>query len=41
VNGFSPGALVSMGWQFERRASAAVHLLGDAGLMLQLSWDLR
>ena len=41
VNGFSPGALVSMGWQFERRASAAIHLLGDAGLMLQLSWDLR
>lgn len=41
VNGFSPGALVSMGWQFERRASAMLHMLGDAGVMLQLSWDIR
>lgn len=40
-NGFSPGALVTLGWQFNRNASAAAHLLGDAGLMLQLSWELR
>jgi hypothetical protein len=24
-----------------RRAAVAAHLLGDAGVMLQLSWDLR
>lgn len=39
--GFSPGALVSMGWQFEKRSSAVIHLLGDAGFMLQLSHDFR
>ncbi|GEM_PF-451273 len=41
VNGFSPGALVGLGWQFDRRRSAVVHLLGDAAVMLQLSVDLR
>jgi len=40
-NGFSPGALASMGWQFNKNTSAAVHLLGDAGFMVQLSYDLR
>lgn len=40
-NGFSPGALVSLGWQFNERHAATIHLLGDAGLMVQLSWDLR
>jgi hypothetical protein len=40
-NGFSPGALVSMGWQFNKDSAATLHLLGDAGLMIQLSWDLR
>ncbi|MBL8312686.1 MAG: ABC transporter ATP-binding protein [Rubrivivax sp.] len=40
-NGFSPGALVSLGWQFNKQHAATVHLLGDAGLMIQLSWDLR
>ena len=41
VNGFSPGALVGVGWQFNKTSSATLHLLGDAGLMLQLSYDLR
>jgi hypothetical protein len=41
VNGFAPGALVSVGWQFTPRYGMAVHLLGDAGLMLQLAVDLR
>ncbi|MCY7316204.1 MAG: ABC transporter ATP-binding protein [Rubrivivax sp.] len=41
VGGFSPGALVSLGWQFDARTSASVHLLGDAGFMVQLSWDWR
>ncbi len=40
-NGYSPGALVSLGWQFNKNASATVHLLGDAGAMVQLAWDLR
>ena len=37
--GFSPGALVSLGWQFDPHHSATLHLLGDAGLMVQLSYD--
>ena len=41
VHGFSPGALVGLGWQFDRRRSAVVHLLGDAALMFQFSIDLR
>jgi len=40
-NGFSPGALVSLGWQLNKNASATIHLLGDAGVMIQLAWDLR
>ena len=40
-NGFAPGALVTIGSQLTRRAAVAAHLLGDAGVMLQLSWDLR
>ncbi len=39
-NGFSPGALVSMGWQFNKNNSVTVHLLGDAAFMVQLAWDL-
>ena len=39
-NGFSPGALASLGWQFNKNYAATVHLLGDAGMMIQLSWDL-
>jgi hypothetical protein len=38
-NGFSPGALVSLGWQFNKRTSATVHMLGDAGAMVQLAYD--
>ncbi|MBL8351625.1 MAG: ABC transporter ATP-binding protein [Burkholderiaceae bacterium] len=41
VQGFSPGALVGLGWQFDRNASVAFHLLGDAGVMLQFAYDLR
>lgn len=39
VNGFSPALLVGLGWQFDKQSSAAIHLLGDAGLLLQLSYD--
>lgn len=41
VNGFSPAALVTLGWKYDTRTSFAVHALGDAGLMFQLSYDLR
>lgn len=41
VDGFSPGVLLSAGWQFDRHASAQFNLLGDAGVMLQLSFELR
>ena len=40
-NGFSPGAVVSMGWQFTPEAAVTAHLLGDAALMLQFSWDFK
>lgn len=39
VAGFAPGALIGLGWQFDKRISATVHLLGDAGLALQLAVD--
>ena len=38
--GFAPGAVVSTGWQFSKSVSTEVHLLGDAGLMLQFSYRL-
>ncbi len=40
-DGYSPGALATIGRQLTRRAGVAAHFLGDAGVMLQLSWDLR
>ncbi|MDO8419685.1 MAG: hypothetical protein Q7S90_06585 [Rubrivivax sp.] len=39
-HGFAPGALVTLGWQFGRHSSVAVHALGDAGLMFQFAYDL-
>jgi hypothetical protein len=41
VNGFSPGATVSLGWQFTPQFSAQAIALGTAGLMFQFAWDLR
>jgi hypothetical protein len=41
VKGFAPGALLTLGWKYDRNTSFAVHALGDAGLMFQLSYDLR
>jgi hypothetical protein len=40
-NGFAPAVLPSMGWQFNKEASVSLHLLGDAGVMIQLAWDFR
>ena len=39
--GYSPGLLVSAGWKFNERMSMALHLLGDAAVMLQLAYDFR
>lgn len=41
VAGFAPGAVASLGWQFNPRWSVMVHALGDAGLMFQMQLDLR
>ena len=41
INGFAPGALVGLGWQFNKKLAVTLHLLGDAGVMLQLSHDFR
>jgi hypothetical protein len=41
VGGFAPGALVGLGWQVNRDTAATVHLLGDAAVMFQFSYDLR
>jgi hypothetical protein len=40
-NGFSPGAVVALGWAFDERSSAQVNLLGSAGLMFQIAYELR
>lgn len=40
-NGFSPGATLSLGWQFTREFSVQANLLGGAGMMFQFSIDLR
>jgi len=40
-NGFSPGATVSLGWQFTREFSMQAIALGTAGMMFQLAFDLR
>jgi hypothetical protein len=40
-NGFSPGALVSLGWELDRQSALQVNLLGDAGLMFQYSYAFR
>lgn len=40
-NGFAPGAVVSVGWQFTKQFSAQANVLGTAALMLQLSIDFR
>ncbi|MDC8770153.1 ABC transporter ATP-binding protein [Roseateles albus] len=37
--GYSPGALFSLGWAFNKETAAQVNLLGNSGLMLQFSYD--
>jgi hypothetical protein len=38
-NGYSPGLLVTAGWKFNQQTSVALHLLGDAAVMLQVAYD--
>jgi len=40
-NGFSPGAVVTLGWQLNKNWAVSAHALGDAAIMFQLSYDLR
>lgn len=40
-NGFSPGAVASLGWQFTPIVSAQLNFLGNSALMLQFSADIR
>lgn len=39
--GFSPGAVLSLGWQFTPAYSAQFNVLGNSALMFQVSIDLR
>lgn len=39
--GFSPGAVLSVGWQFTPMYSAQVNFLGNSALMFQVSADFR
>lgn len=39
--GFSPGATLSLGWQFTREFSVQAITLGAAGMMFQAAWDFR
>jgi opacity protein-like surface antigen len=40
-HGWSPGAVLSVGWQFTPMASAQLNFLGNAAVMLQFSADFR
>ena len=39
--GFSPGAVLSVGWQFTPMLSAQANFLGNSALMFQVSADFR
>ena len=41
VHGFSPGAVLSVGWQLTPRLSTQLNFIGTAALMLQFSAELR
>ena len=38
--GFSPGAVLTIGWQFSPRYAAQVNVLGNSALMFQVAADL-
>jgi hypothetical protein len=37
--GFSPGVVISLGWQFDPRFAVQVNKVGTSGFMLQLSYN--
>jgi hypothetical protein len=41
VNGFSPGVVLSLGWQFDKQFAAQLNKVGTSGVMLQLSYAWR
>ena len=41
INGFAPGAVVSLGWQVDRAVTLTAHALGDAGVLFQVGWRWR
>ena len=40
-DGYSPGAVLSTGWQFTPTVSAQLNFLGNSAIMFQFSADLR
>jgi hypothetical protein len=40
-HGFSPGLVLSVGWQLSERTSTQLNILGNSALMFQFSLDLR
>jgi opacity protein-like surface antigen len=40
-HGFSPGLVLSVGWQLSERTCAQLNILGNSALMFQVSLDLR
>ncbi len=40
-NGYSPGAVLALGWQFDRHNAISIDLLGAAAVMFQYNYDLR
>lgn len=40
-DGYSPGAVASLGWHLDRHSELTVHLLGSAAVMFQYSYNLR
>ena len=41
LGGFSPGFLLSAGWQIDRRMSTQLNVLGDAAVMWQFNYAWR
>ncbi len=40
-NGYSPGAVVTLGWRLDQHGAISIDLLGAAAVMFQYSYDLR
>ncbi|MDE2565656.1 MAG: ABC transporter ATP-binding protein [Burkholderiales bacterium] len=40
-NGYSPGAVLALGWEFDRHHSVSLDVLGASAVMFQYNYDLR